>query len=141
MCRYNKREQKTIYHLFTLYRGGWMYMYIIIWSHFVPLKGIKFLLKALVIVRIILNVIVQLWCTFTPSCIGIKQILNKTNYDCYVITSYFWISKCACFFGCLIVFNATFNNISVILWWSVLLVDETGRPGENHQPLAHDWLA
>jgi len=24
------------------------------------------------------------------------------------------------------VFNATFNNISVILWWSVLLVEETG---------------
>jgi hypothetical protein len=23
------------------------------------------------------------------------------------------------------VFNATFNNISVILWWSVLLVEET----------------
>jgi hypothetical protein len=30
------------------------------------------------------------------------------------------------------VFNATFNNISVILWHSVLLVEETGGPGENH---------
>jgi hypothetical protein len=30
------------------------------------------------------------------------------------------------------VFNATFNNISVILWQSVLLVEETGVPGENH---------
>ena len=30
------------------------------------------------------------------------------------------------------VFNATFNNISVILWRSVLLVEETGVPGENH---------
>ena len=29
------------------------------------------------------------------------------------------------------VFNATFNNISVILWWSVLLVEETGGPGET----------
>jgi hypothetical protein len=28
------------------------------------------------------------------------------------------------------VFNATFNNISDI--WSVLLVEETGVPGENH---------
>ena len=26
------------------------------------------------------------------------------------------------------VFNATFNNISVILWQSVLLVEETGIP-------------
>jgi hypothetical protein len=31
----------------------------------------------------------------------------------------------------MMVFNATFNNISVISWSSVLLVDETGRPGEN----------
>ena len=26
------------------------------------------------------------------------------------------------------VFNATFNNISVISWWSVLLVEQTGVP-------------
>jgi hypothetical protein len=30
------------------------------------------------------------------------------------------------------VFNATFNNISVISWWSVLLVEEIRVPGENH---------
>ena len=30
------------------------------------------------------------------------------------------------------VFDATFNNISVISWWSVLLVEETGVPGTNH---------
>jgi len=29
-------------------------------------------------------------------------------------------------------FNATFNNISAISWQSVLLVEETGVPGENH---------
>ena len=34
------------------------------------------------------------------------------------------------------VFNATFNNISVISWCSVLLVEETGVPGENHRPAA-----
>jgi hypothetical protein len=33
------------------------------------------------------------------------------------------------------VFNATFNNISVISWRSVLLVEETGAPGENHRPV------
>jgi hypothetical protein len=32
-------------------------------------------------------------------------------------------------------FNDTFNNISVILWWSTLLVEKTGGPGENHQPV------
>jgi hypothetical protein len=34
------------------------------------------------------------------------------------------------------VFNATFNNISVISWRSVSLVEETGVPGENHRPVA-----
>jgi hypothetical protein len=28
----------------------------------------------------------------------------------------------------------TFNYISVISWQSVLLVEETGVPGENHRP-------
>ena len=42
------------------------------------------------------------------------------------------------FFSCMVwfmVFNATFNNISVISWRSVLLVVETGVPEEN--PLSH----
>jgi len=30
-----------------------------------------------------------------------------------------------------IVFNANFNNISVISWWSVLLVEDMGLPEEN----------
>jgi len=32
------------------------------------------------------------------------------------------------------VFNATFNNISVISWWLVLLVRR-----ENHRPAASHW--
>ena len=31
------------------------------------------------------------------------------------------------------VFNATFNNISVISWRAILLVEETGVPKENHR--------
>ena len=34
------------------------------------------------------------------------------------------------------VFNATFNNISVIWWRSVLLAEETWVPKENHLPAA-----
>jgi hypothetical protein len=34
------------------------------------------------------------------------------------------------------VFNATFNNISVISWRSVLLVEEITLPGENQRPAA-----
>jgi hypothetical protein len=37
------------------------------------------------------------------------------------------------------VFNATFNNISVILCQSVLFVVETGPPGENHRPVTSHW--
>jgi len=33
------------------------------------------------------------------------------------------------------VFNATFNNISVILWRLVLFVEETGVPEQNNQPV------
>jgi hypothetical protein len=35
--------------------------------------------------------------------------------------------------------NATFNNISVISWQSVLLMEETGVPAENHRPVVSQW--
>jgi hypothetical protein len=38
------------------------------------------------------------------------------------------------------VFNATFNNISVISWRSVLLVEEIGVPGENNRPVSTMYL-
>ena len=39
-------------------------------------------------------------------------------------------------------FNATFNNISVVSWRSVLFVEETGVPGENHRPtLSHNVVS
>ena len=34
------------------------------------------------------------------------------------------------------VFTGNFNNISVISWRSVFWMEETGIPGENHQPAA-----
>ena len=37
------------------------------------------------------------------------------------------------------VFNATFNNISVISWRSVLLMGETRIPGENRRPVVSHW--
>ena len=37
----------------------------------------------------------------------------------------------------IMVFNATFNNSSVISRRSVLLTEETGEPGENHRPVAN----
>ena len=37
------------------------------------------------------------------------------------------------------VFNATFNDITFISWRSVLLVEETGVPGEKHRPAESHW--
>ena len=49
-------------------------------------------------------------------------------------------SLCSCFglneIGLFMVFNATLNNISFISLPSVLLVEVTGVPGENHRPAA-----
>jgi hypothetical protein len=38
------------------------------------------------------------------------------------------------------VFNATFNNTSVISWRSVLLVEETGVLGKNHRPVTNSII-
>jgi hypothetical protein len=40
----------------------------------------------------------------------------------------------------IMVFNATFNNISVISWQSVLLVEGTGVLRENHQSAQSGYL-
>jgi len=47
------------------------------------------------------------------------------------MTAFVWVR--------IMVFNATFDNISVISWQSVLLVEKTGVPGENHRPIASHW--
>ena len=38
------------------------------------------------------------------------------------------------------VFNATFNNISVISWMSILLVEETRVTGENHVVVSKRYI-
>jgi hypothetical protein len=55
---------------------------------------------------------------------------KKSSRTCWKISSYpkFGIR--------IIVFNATFNNISVLYWRIILLVEETRVTGENHQPAA-----
>jgi hypothetical protein len=51
-----------------------------------------------------------------------------------------WIyTRFVLFYVCLMVFNATFNNISVISRRSVLLVEETGGTGEKNRPVASHW--
>ena len=37
------------------------------------------------------------------------------------------------------VITVSFNTISVISWPSILLVEETGVPGENYRPVTSNW--
>jgi hypothetical protein len=73
---------------------------------------------------------------FQKVCISWWLLLIRIRVDIiYLLYAYWWF-----LFVCLMVFNATFNNISVISWQSVLLVEETGGPGENHRPVTSHWL-
>ena len=63
---------------------------------------------------------------------NIKQTINSCKRKSDL--SSFALSKILLVW--LMMFNVTFNNISAISWRSVLLVEETGVPGENHRPVA-----
>ena len=68
------------------------------------------------------------------------SIFPPFNMNLLIITRYF-----RCNFDhknmdwWIMVFNITFNNISVISWRLVLLMEETGGTGENHRPVASHW--
>ena len=69
----------------------------------------------------------------------VLSFYQKTSLCEDFYSSWLFVSWSVCLFVCLMVFNATFNNISVISWRSVLLVEETRWPGENHRPVAGHW--
>jgi hypothetical protein len=56
---------------------------------------------------------------------GISMLVLSSGISMLVLSSGLFV--------CLMVVNATFNNISVISCWSVLLVVETGVTEENHR--------
>ena len=67
-------------------------------------------------------------------CLSHKDVSNTHRHDNYhhhhdsPLIFLYWLV------GWFMVFNANFNNISVLLWQSVLLVEETEVSGENHRP-------
>jgi hypothetical protein len=67
----------------------------------------------------------------TILCEKICQWLVTGRGFLWVLTDISW-KVASCLFVYLMVFNATFNNISAISWQSVLLMEETGGPRENH---------
>jgi hypothetical protein len=59
--------------------------------------------------------------------------------DAFWITSINYSGRLSWLVVGFIVFNVTFNNILVLSWRSVLWVEETGVPEENHWPVASHW--
>ena len=49
---------------------------------------------------------------------------NSFGFPTLALVDEFWFR--------LMVFNVTLKNITIILWWSVLMVEETRVPRENH---------
>ena len=67
---------------------------------------------------------IQITLTIVVSnCVTAKHFISRVYFGYWLLL---WV----------MVFNATFNNISAISWWSVLLVEETLVPGENYRPVA-----
>ena len=57
----------------------------------------------------------------------------------YTFLEQIMICPCSLYRVRVMVFNATFHNISAILWQSVLLVEETEVPCENHWSVVSHW--
>ena len=66
-------------------------------------------------------------------------ILNLYNLFPWILKVKIWCIRITCYLDIPTDNLDTFNNISVISWQSVLLVEETGVPGENHWPAASHW--
>jgi hypothetical protein len=72
-------------------------------------------------------------CTFHCKKLQERLDTGNTIYYNIILFKICDLSINGTFIGsCFMVINATFNNISVISWRSVLLVEETGVHGENH---------
>ena len=82
-----------------------------------PSNGYSFLLE---VISCCFHVI---WCL----------IVSRLSY------TYSNLVLCLLNFVCFMVFNTPFKNISVISWRTVLLLEETGVPRENHHPVASHW--
>ena len=63
----------------------------------------------------------------------------SSQYMTHCWTECWYQKKPLIWLAAFMVFKATFNNISVILWRSVLFMEETGVLRENHRPVASHW--
>ena len=57
----------------------------------------------------------------------------RTKFDIYIFINPIANTNRLILFVCLMVFNATFNNILVISWWSVLSVEDPEKTTDLSQ--------
>ena len=62
------------------------------------------------------------------------DFLNRSSYNFLIPFKSPSVNNNFRFMFGFMVFNATFNNISVTSWWSLLLMEETGVPAEKQRP-------
>jgi hypothetical protein len=68
------------------------------------------------------------------------NVNDVSNYWCSLSMNSEFLSATKILYGVrVMVFKATSNNISVISWRSVLLLEEPGVPCENNRPVANHW--
>ena len=79
------------------------------------------------------RILLLIYCSNSVVFFCFSIYLKMVGWNC---RNYMWIKQKRFKFMLL---NATFNNISVILWWSILLMEETGIPRENNWPVASHW--
>ena len=95
----------------------------------VTVRQILMTVLMLLSVRTTLNV--RILMDLTCVCV----IMDTTVLEMFVLVSQIILMDLSFRFRLMVV-NTTFNNISVILWRSILLVEKNRVPGENHQPAA-----
>ena len=78
----------------------------------------------------ITHILKWVWNGFYPECEFYFSIHGIIYY--ISILSFTGIFSCQKIGVSVMVFNATFNNILVISWQSVLMVEETGISGDRH---------
>ena len=82
------------------------------------------MILALSIIPLVVTIIIH-------TVVDIVEVAMEINTAYIIITTITMSCKVR-----VMMFNANFNNISAISWRSVLFVEETGVPGENHRPAA-----
>ena len=120
--------------LWSWSHGSWIYNYLCN-QHLLPLK---------------LWVPIPFTARCTISCDKVSQFLTysitfRICYEIHYTSTLYWnhCQRKGHYYDLVwfMVFNATFNNITAILWQSVLLVEKTRVPGDNinHWPASSRW--